>query len=105
MSTTILAGGDTDLGTVMNLLLIRFGIIAIAVAALAIIVFTIALTLKRKGKLGAAVKKIAPIAQSYADSRACANARSSRNRRGGWKSGATSMVARYLSEQAGREDR
>lgn len=97
MPTTILADGD--LGTVMNLLLIRFGIIAIGVAILAIVLFTVALTLKRKGKFGSAVRKIAPIAQSYADSRAA------RNRRGNWKTGATTAVARYLSEQATREDR
>jgi hypothetical protein len=101
MSTTALADGNTDFSTVMNLLLIRFGIIAIIVAILAIVVFTIALTLKRKGKLGATVKKIAPIAQSYADSRN----QWGRNRRGSWKSGATTMVARYLTEQARREDR
>ncbi|HEY4019037.1 MAG TPA: hypothetical protein VGM75_10145 [Pseudonocardiaceae bacterium] len=41
--------GDSGLGTVMNLLLLRFGIIAIGIAILAIVVFTIALTLKRKG--------------------------------------------------------
>lgn len=97
MPTTTLADGD--LGTVMNLLLIRFGIIAIGGAILAVIVFTVALTLKRKGKLGFAVKKIAPIAASYADSLAA------RNRRGGWKSSATNAVARYLTEQARREDR
>jgi hypothetical protein len=78
MPTTILA--DDDLGTVMNLLLIRFGI-------LAIILFTVALTLKRKGKLGSAVRKAAPIAQSYADSRPA------RNQGGTWKTGATKAVA------------
>lgn len=68
MTVTILAD-DGSLSTVMNLLLIRFGIIAIGVAVLAIVVFTIALVLKRKGNLDAAVRKIAPIAQSYLDSR------------------------------------
>lgn len=97
MPTTILA--DDDFGTVMNLLLIRFGIIAIGIAGLAIVLFTVALTLKRKGKLGSAVRKIAPIAQSYADSR------SARNQRGNWKTGATNAVARYLNDQAKREDR
>jgi hypothetical protein len=100
MPTTILADGD--LGTVMNLLLIRFGIIAIGVAILAIILFAVAVTLKRKGKLGSAVRKIAPIARSYADSRARYGAR---NQRGTWKTGATNAVARYLTEQARREDR
>lgn len=100
MSTTTLAE-STSLSTVMDLLLIRFGIIAIGVAVLAIILFTVALTLKRKGKLGHAVRRIAPIAQSYADSRA----RSTRNRRGGWKSTASNTVARYLNDQANREDR
>lgn len=96
MPTTILATGNSDLSTVMNLLLLRFGIIAIGIAILAVIVFAIALTLKRKGKLGDAMKKIAPIAQSYADSRAL------RNRRGTWT---TNVVARYLSDQADRENR
>jgi hypothetical protein len=32
-------------------------------------VFAIALTVKRKGKLGATVKKIVPMTKSYADSR------------------------------------
>lgn len=68
MPTTILADGD--LSTVMNLLLLRFGIIAIGVAILAIVGFAVALTLKRKGKLGAAVEKITPIVRSYADYRA-----------------------------------
>jgi hypothetical protein len=97
MPTTILA--DSDLGTVMNLLLIRFGIIAIGVAILAIVLFAVALTLKLKGKLGSAVKRIALIAQSYADSRRA------RNQRGVWKSSATNAVARYLNEQVKREDR
>lgn len=97
MPTTILA--DSDLGTVMSLLLIRFAIIAIGVGVLAIVLFAVVLTLKRKGNLGSTVRKIAPLAQSYADSRV------TRNRRGGWKSGATNAVARYLTEQARREDR
>lgn len=92
MTSTILAGGDSSLSTVMDLLLIRFGIIAIGIAALAIVVFTIALMLKRKGKLGAAVKRIAPIAQSYADSRTS-------------RHGTAGAVARYLDNQANRDDR
>ena len=88
MPTTLLADGGSDISTVMNLLLLRFGLMAIGIAALAIVVFTVALVLKRKGKLGDAVKKIAPIARSYADSRAA------RNQRGGLKNGATSAVAR-----------
>ena len=101
MSPTILAEG-TDLSTVMNLLLLRFGIIAICVAALAIVLFAIALTLKRKGKLGSAVKRIAPIARSYADSR---NARPGRKRGGAWKNGVANALAHYLTQQAGRDDR
>lgn len=97
MPTTILA--DDDFGTVMNLLLIRFGIIAAGIALLAIVLFTVALTLKRKGKLGSAVRRIAPLAQSYADSR------SAGNQRGTWKNGATKAVAHYLTEQARRQDR
>lgn len=97
MPTTILA--DDDFGTVMNLLLIRFGVIAAGIAVLAIVLFAVALTLKRKGKLGPAVRRIAPIAQSYADSR------SARNPRGGWQNGASKAVARYLNEQARRDDR
>ena len=97
MPTTILA--DDDFGTVMNLLLIRFGIIAAGIALLAIVLFTVALTLKRRGKLGSAVRRIAPLAQSYADSR------SARNQRSAWKNGATRAVAHYLTEQARRQDR
>ena len=99
MPTTLLADGGSDISTVMNLLLLRFGIMAIGIAALAIVVFTVALVLKRKGKLGDAVKKIAPIAQSYADSRV------TRNQRGALKNGASSAVARYLREAARRDDR
>lgn len=101
MPSTNLADG-TDLSTVMNLLLLRFGIIAICIAALAIVLFAIAVTLKRKGKLGATVQKIAPIARSYADSR---NSRMGRNRGGAWKNGAANAVAHYLTQQADRDDR
>lgn len=97
MTAIILADGGTDISTVMNLLLIRFGIIAAGIAVLVIVVFTIALMLKRKGKLGDTVKRIAPIARSYADSR---------NPRGGaLKNSAANAVARYLTDQANRDDR
>jgi hypothetical protein len=93
----------TSLSTVMNLLLIRFGIIAAGIAVLAVIVFAIAVVLRRKGKLGTTMKQIAPLARSYADARnaAAANpyARRRKNRSGIVHTTAANAVARYLSEK------
>ena len=53
--------------TVMTLLLIRFGFIAAADVVVAIVLFTIALFLKRKGKLESVVSKAAPVTRAYLD--------------------------------------
>jgi hypothetical protein len=66
MSTSSIADG-TSMSTVMNLLLIRFGIIAAGIAILAIVAFTVAVVLRSKGKLGDSMKKMAPVARSDAD--------------------------------------
>ncbi|HEX3783604.1 MAG TPA: hypothetical protein VHX38_28400 [Pseudonocardiaceae bacterium] len=90
------------MSTIMNLLLIRFGIIAAGIAVLAIVVFTIAVVLRRKGKLGSTMRRIAPLAKSYADSRnAAAYRRGGRGRRGSgvWTTTAANAVAHYLSEK------
>lgn len=49
---------------VLNLLLIRFGLIAGGVVVLALLVFAVALALKRRGRLDAARRNAAPVAQA-----------------------------------------
>lgn len=49
---------------VLNVLLIRFGLMAGGLVVLALLVFAVALVLKRRGKLGAARRYAAPAAQA-----------------------------------------
>lgn len=46
----MLIAGEDDLSTVMHVLLIRFGIVALGVAALAVLVFALAVRMKKAGR-------------------------------------------------------
>ncbi|QPZ38726.1 hypothetical protein [Paramicrobacterium chengjingii] len=63
------------LETIMNLLLLRFGIIAAVVVVIVIALFALALWLRRRGTLGKASRRAAPLARTAAAYR-------SRSRRG-----------------------
>ncbi|GAB2528037.1 hypothetical protein [Paramicrobacterium agarici] len=57
------------LETVLNVLLIRFGIIAAVVVAIVVGLFAIALWLRRRGRLGDASRRVAPLARKAAEYR------------------------------------
>lgn len=52
--------------TVLTMLLIRFGLIVGGLVVLALIVFAVALVLRRRGKLDGARERIAPLARGAA---------------------------------------
>jgi hypothetical protein len=61
-----------ETGTVMTILLIRFGLIVACVAVLVLLAFTILLILRRTGRLHTARKYgeyVAPAARAYLDTR------------------------------------
>lgn len=69
---------------ILNLLLIRFGLIAGGLVVLALLVFAVALVLKRRGKLGAARRYAAPAAHAvgrYLDDRGAARGGGGQSRR------------------------
>ncbi|WP_166982156.1 hypothetical protein [Paramicrobacterium fandaimingii] len=55
--------------TIMNILLIRFGIIAAVVVVIAIALFALALWLRRRGMLSNASRRVAPLARKAAEYR------------------------------------
>lgn len=52
--------------TILKLLLIRFGIIAVIVVVLALIVFAVALQLRRRGQLTAVTSRVKQVARPLA---------------------------------------
>ncbi|MFD0535904.1 hypothetical protein ACFQY7_21280 [Actinomadura luteofluorescens] len=52
---------------VMNILLIRFAIIVAGIALLAVAVFSVAITLRRRGRLGRARGLVEPALRAWAD--------------------------------------
>lgn len=92
---------DHGLESIMNLLLLRFGVIAIIVVIIAIVVFAIALTLYRRGKLQSAVQHVAPAARKVLDAR-----RDNDERRGsrGLGSIAARAASDYLGERGHRHE-
>lgn len=93
--------------TYLNIMLIRFGIIAGIVVVVAIVVFAVALVLRRQGKLGAARRAVAPALRNLADSRSrrMAAMRGSAQRPD-WVGGAARAAATVLERPAsgGRDD-
>ncbi|MFG2533525.1 hypothetical protein [Streptomyces sp. NPDC048516] len=90
---------------VLNVLLIRFGLIAGALVVLALLVFAVALVLKRRGKLGAARRYAAPAAQAVSrclDDRGAARRRGGVSRGGGSVAGALVRAAARHLEDDGR---
>ncbi|WP_206739771.1 hypothetical protein [Streptomyces lydicus] len=81
---------------VLNLLLIRFGLIAGGLVALGLLVFAVALVLRRRGKLGAARRYAAPAAHAvsrYLDDRSAARSRGGMSRGSGSVAGAVVRAA------------
>ncbi|GAA4542044.1 hypothetical protein [Amycolatopsis samaneae] len=97
-------GGDTNVGEIMNILLVRFGVMAAGIAVLVLVVFTVAVVLKRKGKLGSARRYVEPLARGYVENRAARSGRDGR-RGSGWKGALAKGVTNYLDDHAGRDDR
>ncbi|MGW2922984.1 hypothetical protein ACWDBF_34645 [Streptomyces angustmyceticus] len=94
---------------VLNLLLIRFGLIVGGLVVLALLVFAVALVLKRRGKLGAARRYAAPAAHAvgrYLDDRGAARGRGGMSRGGGSVAGAVvRAAARRLDDGYGQRQR
>lgn len=90
------------LETIMNLLLLRFGVIAIVVVVVAIVVFALALTLHRRGKLHAVVQRVAPVARKTLDAR---NDRDGGRGSRGLGSIAARAASDYLGEHGARPER
>ncbi|MFE3887098.1 hypothetical protein ACFXPQ_30055 [Streptomyces lydicus] len=81
---------------VLNLLLIRFGVIAGGLVVLGLLVFAAALVLGRRGKLGAARRYAAPAAHAvsrYLDDRSAVRGRGGMSRGGGSVAGAVVRAA------------
>ncbi|MEV6564912.1 hypothetical protein [Streptomyces kronopolitis] len=91
---------------VLDLLLIRFGLIAGGLVVLALLVFAVALGLKRRGRLGAARRYAAPAAQAvsrYLDDRGAARSRGGVSRVGGSVAGSVVRAAARRLDDGGRE--
>ncbi|MFD9895085.1 hypothetical protein ACFWY9_37565 [Amycolatopsis sp. NPDC059027] len=91
-------GGNTNIGEIMNILLVRFGVMAAGIAVLVLVVFTIAVVLKRRGKLGAARRYVEPLARGYVENRAARRGRGGR-RGGGWTGAVVEGVVKYVENQ------
>ncbi|MET7798812.1 hypothetical protein [Streptomyces decoyicus] len=93
---------------ILNLLLIRFGLIAGGLVVLALLVFAVALVLKRRGKLGAARRYAAPAAHAvgrYLDDRGAARGGGGQSRSGGTVAGAVARAAARHLDGDGRGQR
>lgn len=82
--------------TVLNLLLIRFGVIVGALVVIALIVFAVAVALKRRGKIGQARRYAEPLARAIAQRLDRDTSHSPP--RGSLASDAARIAARYLQE-------
>ncbi|MGX1849843.1 hypothetical protein [Streptomyces sp. NPDC055299] len=90
---------------VLNLLLIRFGLIAGGLVVLALLVFAVALALKRRGRLDAARRYAAPAAHAVSrclDDRGAARGRGGASRGGGSVAGAVVRAAARHLDDGGR---
>lgn len=82
--------------TVLPLLLLRFAVIVGALVLLALLVFAVAVYLKRRGKLGDARRRAAPVV------RGAARMLDERSGRGGSPAGTAMRAAgRYLDDRKG----
>ncbi|MDF0531293.1 hypothetical protein P0W64_00445 [Tsukamurella sp. 8F] len=87
----LLSADDHSLETVLNVLLIRFGIVVALVGMAAVVVFALALRLKRRGRLDAARRRYgAPAARAM---------RGYSRRRGGLTRAALDEAARRLEDR------
>ncbi|MFI1160102.1 hypothetical protein [Streptomyces sioyaensis] len=93
---------------VLNLLLIRFGLIVGGLVVLALLAFAVALVLKRRGRLDAARRHAAPAAHAasrYLDDRSAARGRGGVSRGGGSVAGAVVRAAARHLDDGGRGPR
>ncbi|MFF5205914.1 hypothetical protein [Streptosporangium sp. NPDC000396] len=89
--------------TVLNLLLIRFGVIVGGLVLIALIAFAVAVALKRRGKLDQTRRYAAPVARAVAQhlDRDTSRSRSGASR-GSLAGDAARIAARYLEENRRR---
>ncbi|WP_433855037.1 hypothetical protein [Streptomyces kronopolitis] len=91
---------------VLDVLLLRFGLIAGGLVVLALLVFAVALGLKRRGRLDAARRYAAPAAQALSrclDGRGVARGRGGVSRGGGSVAGSVLRAAARRLGDGGRE--
>ncbi len=91
--------------TVLNLLLIRFGVIAGAVVVVALVVFAVAVALRRRGRIDQARRYAEPTARAiarYLNDRGSARSRRGGTSRGNLAGDAARLAARYLEEDRRR---
>lgn len=90
------------MATYLTFLFIRFGLIVAGLVVLALLLFTAALVLKRRGRLGHARRRAAPVIRAVAQYLHDHNDRRSQSRgvrgRGALTSGALDAAARYLDD-------
>jgi hypothetical protein len=87
------------MATYLLFLLIRFGLIMAGLVVLALLLFTVALVLKRRGRLGHARRRAAPVIRAVVQYHDDHNDRRSQSRgRGALTSGALDAAARYLDD-------
>lgn len=90
--------------TVLRILLIRFGIVVAVLVVVALVIFGIALSLKRRGKLGEAKAKAAPLVRGAAKYLADRGDRSG-SKRSGLAGQALNAAGRYLDGDGKEPDR
>lgn len=95
--------------SVLNFLLIRFGVIAGGLVLLALLVFGVAVALKRRGRLDDARRRVAPVVRGAARLASERGRRTGASRgRGQWTSAAIRTAGRYLEndrrDSRNRED-
>ncbi|WP_246241526.1 hypothetical protein [Streptomyces tubercidicus] len=86
---------------VLNLLLLRFGLLVGGLVVLALLVFAVALGLRRRGKLGAARRYAAPVARAMSrrlDDRGAARGRGASRGGGSLTGAALRAAARHLDD-------
>ena len=96
------------MGTVMHLLLIRFAFVVGAVVLLIILGFTMAMVLKRRGRLNDARRYAEPLLRAFAEERNDRPARFAPGRagtRGGARRTAVRALLRYLDDAPARDRR
>ena len=93
----ILAGSGIE--AYLTYMLIRFGVIAIGIAFLVLIGFTLLLVLKRRGKLSRTREFIEPLARRFSEQKGTTK----QTMRGNLGRNVTSAVIKYIDTQTDNE--